>query len=111
MKIPDDPNETPTLRIAEYTKDDKKRWEKSLDDWNKDMKASVCMMLKTPRGSDVHRGKPTYWVGEVPYTPDYSGQILTLVTLPEERPVDGDLESDGSCSDSEEEEEEDPLVI
>ena len=108
MKIPDDPNETPTLRIAEYTKDDKKRWEKSLDDWNKDMKALVCMMLKTQRGSDVHRGKPTYWVGEVPYAPDYSGRIESLVTLPEEHPVDGDLESDGSRSASEVEEEDLP---
>ena len=77
-----------------------------MDDWNKDMKASVCMMLKTPRGSDVHRGKPKYWVGEVPYTPDYSNRVSTLVALPEERPVDGDLESEGSFSDSEEEEEE-----
>ena len=65
----------PKLRITTYTKSEQMQWEKSVDSFQKEQLDYIKTTLTGKPGkygSKGGKGKEKYWVGLVPYRPDYT---------------------------------------
>ena len=86
----------PTLRIASCSTDEINDWESSLNKFavmqSKHMKDTLKGRPSTT-GITAGTGKSMYWVGLVPYNPDYSNRSRHATSL--------EVETDGDHSDDE----------
>ena len=86
----------PKLRIASCSKDEINDWESSLNVFAVRQSEHMKDTLKgrpTTTGMTAGTGKSMYWVGLVPYNPDYSNRSRHATSL--------GVETDGDHSDDE----------
>ena len=92
----------PKLRIASYSKAEMKEWEASLDDFELSQSDFMKETLKgkpAKIGMKAGTGKEMYWVGLVPYLPDYSDRCRHSTSLGVDKDADGNDEEDNDEND------------
>ena len=74
----------PKLRIASYSKDEINEWKSSIDIFEARQSEFMKDTLKgrpSKTGMTAGTGKEMYWVGLVPYIPDYSNCCRHFTSL------------------------------
>ena len=87
----------PKLRIASFSKDEINEWESSLNVFEARQSEHMKDTLKgrpSKTGMTAGTSKEMYWVGLVPYTPDYSDRSRIATSLGVESDAENDDDED-----------------